>query len=625
MSGIAGFLHCSGEPADPQKLSAMTSLMKHRGPDGIGHWHSGAVALGHCMFHTTPESLSEAQPLINSAKNHVLVADGRIDNWEEVRALLEGAKCDLSTHCDAELISKSFETWGNACFERLDGDFAIALWDIRSQTLHIARDRSGQKPFFYHWNGQSFTFASELSAILAMPWVRQSLNEGMIAEILTDKYCSLEQTFWKDIYRLLPAHSAKVRVQKLTFHRYWTPGTTNEIRYRKHEDYVAHYRELLFDTVRRFSRSHKPLGCEVSGGLDSSAIFSVGANLAAEGKLLSPDLKGFTLSFPDDTDANELRYARAVSEHASRPVQEVPPTYESLNWHLRFAQVHKALPLAPNSLMHGGIQKAMAGEGCVVSLHGLGGDEWLSGSPNTYSEAIALKDWAALKESFLNDLANKGLLRSLYAMPRYGLLPLLPEPVKRPLRRFRDQEDTPSKIMLSTELAALLEEQVQARSNKPNTKLAGSRHKPQVAHLTNVYALFAREASEHFASLDGIEARAPLYSKPIIEFSLSTPAAHRMRSGMDRAIHRQALKGVLPESVRLRQSKAEFSSVYEHYLPALAGEQDWQSVLQARNWLADSSRAGRKHSSKTVPEPELNAFEIWAAFSCAALFTASQE
>jgi len=577
------------------------------------------------MFHTTPESLSETQPLINRVKNHVLVADGRIDNWEEVRVLLQGAGCNLSTQCDAELISKSFETWGNACFERLDGDFAIALWDIRSQTLHIARDRSGQKPFFYHWSGQSFTFASELRSILAMPWVRQSLNEGMIAEILTDNYCSLEQTFWKDIYRLLPAHTAKVRDQKLTMRRYWAPGTTNEIRYRKQEDYVAHYREVLFDTVRRFSRSHKPVGCEVSGGLDSSAIFSVGVNLADKGKLLSPDLRGFTLSFPDNTDANELRFARAVGEHLKRPVQEVPPTYQRLNWHLRFAQEHKVLPLAPNSLMHGGIQKAMVGEGCVVSLHGLGGDEWLSGSPNTYAEAIALNDWGALKELFLTDLATKGMLRSLYAVPRYGLLPLLPEPLKKPLRRFRDQEDTPGQITLSKELAALLEEQLRARSNKPNAKFEGNRHKPQIAHLTNAYALFAREASEHYASLDGIEARAPLYSKPIIEFSLSTPAAHRMRQGMDRAIHRQALEGILPETVRLRQSKAEFSSVYEHYVPALAAEQEWQSVLQARNWLAKGLLAGLTRSSQTMPGPELNAFEIWAAFSCAALFTASQQ
>ena len=140
----------------------MTSAMAHRGPDGIRHWVRGPVALGHGLLCTTPESLEERQPLANEDESLVLVMDGRVDNWEELRRELLGCGARLRDRSDAELVLRAYELWGRESVQHLDGDFAFAVWDARRRALFCVRDRIGHKPFYYHWDGTTLAFASEL-------------------------------------------------------------------------------------------------------------------------------------------------------------------------------------------------------------------------------------------------------------------------------------------------------------------------------------------------------------------------------------------------------------------------------------------------------------------------------
>src|SRR5512143_363122 len=156
MSGIAGIIRFDGAPVEPGLVEKMTSAMSHRGPDGIRHWVRGSVALGQCMLRTTPESLEEEQPLANEDESLVLVMDGRVDNWEELRAELLKRGAVLRTRADAELVLRAYETWGRDCLAHIDGDFALVIWDARNRTALCARDRMGNKPFHYHWNGRTF-------------------------------------------------------------------------------------------------------------------------------------------------------------------------------------------------------------------------------------------------------------------------------------------------------------------------------------------------------------------------------------------------------------------------------------------------------------------------------------
>ena len=206
MSGIAGIIHFDGKPVEPGLIEKMTSAMAHRGPDGINHWVKGSVALGQCMLRTTPESLEEHQPLTNEDESLVLVMDGRVDNWEELRRELLGRGAVLRNRSDAELVLRAYEIWGRDCLAHIDGDFALVIWDARRQEAFCARDRMGHKPFNYHWDGKTLAFASELHAILALPWVPEIPNEGMLAEFLAAEWYSRDETLWQGILRLVAAH-----------------------------------------------------------------------------------------------------------------------------------------------------------------------------------------------------------------------------------------------------------------------------------------------------------------------------------------------------------------------------------------------------------------------------------
>ena len=312
MSGIAGIIHFDGRPVEPGQVEAMTAAMHYRGPDGIHHWRRGNVALGQCMLRTTPESLEETQPLTNEDESLVLVMDGRVDNWEELRRELLGKGAVLRTRADAELVLRAYEVWGRDCLPHIDGDFALVIWDARRQEAFCARDRMGNKPFNYRWDGKTLIIASELHAILALPGVEQVFNEGLLAEYLGQEWFSRDETFWRGVMRLVAAQRMAVDADGVRIDQYWQPDLWAELPYKTDGEYVEHYRELFADVVRRMSRSHLPVACEVSGGLDSSAIFAMAEECRRRQELPAPAIDGYALDFHDDVEANELEYSRAL-------------------------------------------------------------------------------------------------------------------------------------------------------------------------------------------------------------------------------------------------------------------------------------------------------------------------
>ena len=178
MSGIAGVIRFDGAPVEVGLVERMTSAMAHRGPDGVQHWARGAVALGHCMLRTTPESLQEHQPLGNEDESVVLVMDGRVDNWEELRRRSDGSGGGVAHPRGRRAGAAGLRDLGPRLLVRIEGDFALVIWDGRRREAFCARDRVGKKTFNYRWDGTTLAFASELHAILALPGMREELNEG---------------------------------------------------------------------------------------------------------------------------------------------------------------------------------------------------------------------------------------------------------------------------------------------------------------------------------------------------------------------------------------------------------------------------------------------------------------
>lgn len=628
MSGIAGIIRFDGGPIEPGQIEGMAGAMAHRGPDGIQYWSRGPAAFAHCMLCTTPESLEETQPLTNEEQSLILVMDGRVDNWEELRGKLLTQNARLRTRADSELVLRAYECWGRDCLKHIDGDFALVIWDARRREAFCARDRFGAKPFFYHWNQSRLAFASEPSALFALFSTPRTLNEGIIAEYLADDWLSRDETVWRGILRLVAAHRIEVGPAGPRISRYWAPDLAREIRYKTQGEYVEHYRDLLFDAVRRCSRATGPLSCEVSGGLDSSGVYAVCEELRRTGRLLSPALDAYTLKFDDDTRANELDYARAVSAHWKSPIREIDPTLKSLDWHRDFARKWLTLPLLPNGLMHHGIHAAVAESDGRVILTGIGGDEWLWGDRAYYAELIERRDFSAVRECLLSDARAMGWRKSLWRIFRFGLYPLAPERVRAILRWLlagKAHQGDAAPDCLSAELRDQLRARRNARPGSSPCAVSRRGQSEQLRTLERAVNAHAREAMENLAAMQGIELRAPLFALPLVEFSFATEERRRHCGGVNRVLHREALRGLLPETVRERASKAEFSSVFSIYRRDLCDARFLRDPRSCIDWVDSGALAQLQAAVNSEDEGDLSVEgaramrALWMNFSCSAL------
>jgi len=571
MSGIAGIVRFDGAPIEPGEIEKMTAAMAHRGPDGIAHWTRGSVALGHCMLRTTPESLEENQPLANEDASLVLVMDGRVDNWEELRAELLKRGAVLRTRADAELVLRAFETWGRDCVAHIDGDFALVIWDARNRRLFCARDRLGHKPFHYHWDGTTLAFASELHPILALPWIDEVPNEGMIAEFLAGDWLSRDETLWQGVMRLVAAHRMEVTAAGPRIDEYWAPDLWAPLPYTRDEEYISHYRELFTDAVRRMSRTHLPLACEVSGGLDSSAVFCMAEHLRRSGKLLAPAVDGFTFAFTDDNDANEIAYARAVGEFLGVPIHESPPSERPLAWYAASARKYREFPGFPNAQMSLGLQQAAAAQSRVL-LTGEWGDAWLAGSRSYYAEDIAQGNWRALYGSLRTDASIYGARRAARGLLRHGVFTLLPRglqtSMRRAVQRLRGEQGADTLYWLSTAMQRTVEARREAFRH-PARRMRSPVQQGLLDMLGSAKGCQIMERVDRQATRSGLEMRHPLGDARIVQFAFSTPERLRLRGDRSKYLHVQAMQGLMPQAVLERRTKAEFSVVFHRHLDGM--------------------------------------------------------
>ena len=593
MSGIAGIIHFDGRPVEPGQVESMTTAMHYRGPDGINHWRKGNVALGQCLLRTTPESLEETQPLTNEDESLVLVMDGRVDNWEELRRELLAQGAVLRTRADAELVLRAYEVWGRDCLSHIEGDFALVIWDARRQEAFCARDRVGNKPFNYHCSGTTLVFASELHPVLALPWVPEVLNQDTLAEYLATAWYSLHETLWQGVLRLKPSHFMVATGQgALTPHRYWAPDLHQCLPCRTDEDYIEQYRALFTDAVRRMSRSLAPVSCEVSGGLDSSAIFAVAETLRQQGNLPAPGLDGYTLDFSGDPAADEIAYARAVGAHLGCTIHEVAPAHMPLDWYRETARLYREFPDYPNAAMGLSIAETARSRGCRVLLSGTGGDQWVGGCRLYYAEAIAAWRGRELLAFLKRDTREAGLGSALWRPLRYGVLPLLPDSLRCDLRKIAAfvrgyVNDRPPSWLAPAMQQRLAQRRKQHElETSPQWERLGQRR--QWLNLLDPRTTLVGEINERRMARVGLEWRQPFWDARIIQAAFSTPEHFRWRGQESKWLHRRALAGLLPEHVLRRMSKAEFSIAFSRYWNELIQELTGDVLHRRLDWIEPS-------------------------------------
>ena len=626
MTGIAAVFDTSasaqGKTLAPD-IDAMLARMAGRGRDGLQSWEQGGLALGAALLTTSVALGEEEQPCVNEDTTIAAVFDGYLANWEELRSDLQQRGARMRGHSDVELALRAYECWGEECAQHFDGEFALIVADTRSNQLYCARDHQGLRPLFHARNGNTFVVASDIAAVLAALPQRPTLNEDFLVGALAHQFYLPNATVWSGVELVEQAHWMRISNKGLRTGEYWVLPTDVSIRYAKDEDYVAHYREVLSEAVRRCARTQMPLAMAVSGGLDSSSLFALAHELATQGRLAVPEIQAFCLAAEPDSDAYELPFARAVTDHVGAELNEVALFEPGIEWFQAQSKRDFDLPVASNCTMNIGIERQLVANGSRVYINGDGGDQWLDGNAHYYPEHLSHGDFSGFFRSLSGDARALGWGETMRRAARMTGSWAAPQPIRSSWRFLRGKEahgPGESAKVLTGQMRERLAEQYRAFCpDIPSNSNAWIKHMRHYSPRTQVF----RTMMQRQRGLNGLEARHPMLSRKFVEFCAQTPEHIRMRGEIRRWVHREAMRGVLPEEVRTRNSKANFPSpaLDLEFAQSISGTRA-QSIAAMCDLeeLEDIIRA-----SQQVGNEDVYSWDIWSAFAVAEMLDRSRE
>jgi asparagine synthase (glutamine-hydrolysing) len=560
MSGIVGIVHLDTVPIETQDIVKALKTIAHRGPDGYGVFADGPIGFGHRMLWTTPESLQEELPL--KKDNFIITADARIDNRDDLVTAL-----DLGNHCetvtDTGIILAAYKKWGERCSEKLIGDFAFSIWDVQRKELFCARDPIGIKPFYYHYDGKTFRFASEPRALIGNNGISKEPNLSLISLYLLNHFDNQEETLYKNVFRLPPSHHLIVRNGNLIIEKYWDPDPGNVIHYRADEDYVQHFLHLFRAVIKSQLRSYGAVGAWLSGGLDSSSIVCTAQVLFKEGIVINKGFETFSLLF-EGLPCDERFYIDEVVKKWNIQANyfDYDPDYSGLS--LDSVQHDPEISYAP-TLAFLGISLRKAWEQRIkVMFNGIGGDELLFGECSHLTDLFwGAQFWRLMKQ--LHDDANLFSCSPFSLFLNYCVKPSVPKPVKSILEKLLRKQSR-NKIPSWINKDSLYRNKVMDRIG-PNSQA----DRFQTRAKQKMYEILRHgwnsnvgmDMTEKFVTRFGIEARFPFFDRRLVEFLFAIPDIQRWEGKWPKRILRQAMQEIIPESVRIRRDKAQFYCTFE--------------------------------------------------------------
>jgi len=398
MCGIAGIIKTSKANAsiDPEKFKTMCHIQYHRGPDDYGfayfnhekqclqsgknidHPQNGQVALSHRRLSIIDLSPRGRQPMPDQNKRYWITYNGEIYNYIELKFELQQLGFHFHTDTDTEVILNAYIQWGNDCLQKFNGMWSFAIYDKQSGDMFISRDRFGIKPLYYYQDHDTIYFASEIKAIVSqMSQENRRLNIPYFKRYIQSGYLNdSEQTLFKGIKQLLPAHYMIVSKDKMSIKKYWAlsrHASVNTSHYgANHKSNSAQFRELLYDAVKLRFRSDVPVGVNLSGGLDSSAIVA----LTAQG--IKTNLSTFTVQYLDKA-FSEGDYAQQVANRYQTKAHYITPQAKDyLNFIEPFSWYHDEPAVGVGLFSQWHVMK-LASKHVKVVLDGQGADEILGG------------------------------------------------------------------------------------------------------------------------------------------------------------------------------------------------------------------------------------------------------
>ncbi len=562
MSGIAGIFFLDGQPVDSNDLQRMVQRLERRGPDGSGIWSQGPIGLGHCMLRTTPESLAETQPLPNATGDVVITADARIDNRAELLTTLGLRGRPSLEISDSELILHAYEIWGEACPAKLIGDFAFVIWDGRRQKLFCARDHFGVKSFYYYRSERVFVFASEIKALLCLPYVPRQLNEARIADFLVMVLESIDRTctFYQDIVRFLPAHSMTVGCEGYTARAYWALDPTQELRFRSDEDYVEAFRDIFSEAVGCRLRSASAPGSMLSGGLDSSSIVGTASQWLTKNG--GGRLHTFSCVDEDATQCDETRLVYTMINSLSNLE---PCTIAPNQLHTYISDVEDSIEqmddLFDTILMDTRLvtYSAARERGLNMLMDGVDGDIVTSHREAYLKFLFQAGAW----KTVVMEAAGYHKFHERYYVPstwqllyHHGRAAFLPDWLRKVKQIVRGQRSLFNHLvkdsLINLDFAQHINLIGRYKTMEKNLSLDAVDTLRQYHANTIVapYVTVALERYDRVASMFSIESRHPLYDKRLVEFCLALPWQQLVQKGVQKRILRRAMSTILPKEVR---------------------------------------------------------------------------
>ena len=590
--------------------------LAHRGPDGCDTRVRGPVALGHLHFWATPESVGERQPLFDPDARVTIAFDGRLDNRGELLSALNMSAPEDRMLSDAALVLLAYGRWGEACFERLLGPFAVVLYDAVRQRVIYARDPLGDRTLFYHLQPGVLVVASEEQAVLAHPAVSDELDETTLALYFAVTTPEDGATFFRDVQELLPAHAMVVDAAGVRSWHYWEFDGSRRLHCRSDSEYAEQYRALLAEAVRCRLRSATSPMVMMSGGLDSTSVAALAARQMAEAGHAAR-LRSVSYVFDELTECDERPYMDTII---------APYGIEALRfsgdecWPLSHPETWPWNPNGPGRTPHrrllDGVYATARSAGARVLLGGWFGDHHYTSVETWLADLLAERRWAEAAKEMAGHARRLGLRRvlgsaSVHHMGRRALDAV-------PAGRLRPRRETPPASWLTPHAAGLV-----ARSKTGALAVAGARRSEQVERMLGALSARAASSSAVDGSGAGVEVWYPYRDRRLVEFMLSVPGHQLYNRGRYKYVLRNAMDGLLPDKIRLRMRPTSLMPLYARGLLDResrtvrglldAGDAVWPRFVRP-DWLAAAYPArieARIDGTEAILPWFCASFELW--------------
>jgi asparagine synthase (glutamine-hydrolysing) len=388
MCGICGWFVPAGVDLDIAAARAMSDVLRHRGPDGAGETTVAGPGLhgwiGHRRLKIIDLTDAASQPMAADDGRVVLTYNGEVYNFRELRRELKALGLPFRSSGDTEVVLRAYEAWGADAVRRLDGMFALAVWDGRTGTLLLARDRTGKKPLYYAPTDGGIAFGSEIKSVLACPAVTRTPAFDRLAEFLVFGYVPGPNTFVEGVQQVPPGAIFRFDARGIGDPEEYWDARPAAVRRQPTEPLAAQVRARLTDATRRRLVSDVPLGALLSGGIDSSIVVGLMAEAMDE------PVHTFSIGFADDATYDEREHARAVARHFGTRHHEFVVQLDAVGL-LDRLMWHHDQPFHDSSAIPTYVVCRMAREHVTVALNGDGGDEVFGGYDRFRAAAMAVR------------------------------------------------------------------------------------------------------------------------------------------------------------------------------------------------------------------------------------------